>query len=59
MERWTREGGDEIDTYRELRSLHDNDGLIVVDLDVSESRLDERSDVLDELKVEGISEHGL
>jgi len=30
-----------------------------VNLDVSESGLDKRSDVLDELKVEGISEHGL
>lgn len=46
-------------TYRELRSLHNNNGLVVVNLDVSESGLDERSDVSGELKVEGISEHGL
>jgi hypothetical protein len=50
----------------ELGSLHDDDGLALVDLDggavvggSGERGVDERRDVLDELVVEGVAEHGL
>lgn len=46
-------------TDRELRSLHYDDGLVLVDLDLSEGGLDERGDVGGELAVEGVSKAGL
>lgn len=51
---------------RELRTLHDDDGLTFVNLDGSTVRaglgervVNERADVLDELVVKGVAEHGL